>query len=250
MKSLLFIFLFALAYDSNLYAGLKIFYVRHAESGSNVEKQWQNKPKESWSDYVGKADAFSDKGKTQLQPLAEKLQPYTFDHIFVSPKWRTRHTILPYLKITNQRAVIWPELIEGSGGSAIASSKTKIPTEDIFNKGEPIEIPAEEKAFFTLRPDGKNHFLAPTHGEERTRHISCMRAASLRTIELLKQRYAGQDKNILLIGHGSAGKGLFLNLTTNGKKAKGQMKNTGLWIAEEQEDGSFKLIMFNDKKIK
>lgn len=249
-RTMHFLFLFTLVSASSLHAGLKIFYVRHAESGANVLKNWQKKPKETWPDYVGNADAFSDRGKSQLEPLVKKLSNYEFDHIFVSPKWRTRNTVLPYLKATQQTAIIWPELIEGPGGSAIASPKTKTSKEDIFNKGEPIQIPEEEKDFFSLRPDAPNHYLAPEHGTERDKHISHMRAASLRTIKLLKEKYAGHDKSILLIGHGSAGKGLYLNLTTNGKKAKGQMKNTGLWIAEEQADGSFELIMFNDKEIK
>jgi len=241
---------FCLLCSANLNAGLKVFYVRHAESGANVEKKWEKQPKDTWPEYVGNADAFSDKGKEQLQPLVEKLKKYKFDHIFVSPKWRTRNTILPYLKATSQKAIIWPELIEGPGGASIASTKTKLPTEDIFNKGEPIEIPADENAFFSLREDGTNYYLAPEHGKSKDKHISCMRAASLRTIKLLKEKYADQDKNVLLIGHGSAGKGLLLNLTTNGKKAKGQMKNSSLWIAEEQSNGSFKLTMYNDKKIK
>src|SRR5689334_55169 len=79
-------------------AGLKIYYLRHAEYGGNVVAEWKDKPKDQWPAYVGRGDMFTPKGKEQVQALTQKLlKNYHFDFIAVSPAWRTRNTIAPYL---------------------------------------------------------------------------------------------------------------------------------------------------------
>src|SRR4051812_2702415 len=92
-------------------AGLKVYYLRHAEYGGNVVKQWQDKPKDQWPAYVGRGDMFTPKGKEQVEALTKKLVAnFHFDFIAVSPAWRTRNTIAPYLKQAGMTAGIWPEL--------------------------------------------------------------------------------------------------------------------------------------------
>src|SRR4051794_16518782 len=93
-------------------AGLKVYYLRHAEAGHNVVKEWKDIPKDQWPAYVGNSGMFTPKGETQVLKVAEKLKPNRFDFIAVSPIWRTRNTILPYLKETKVKAEIWPELEE------------------------------------------------------------------------------------------------------------------------------------------
>jgi hypothetical protein len=55
-------------------AGLKIYYLRHAEAGHNVVRQWENVPKPQWPRYVGNQNLFTPKGETQVTPAAEKLK--------------------------------------------------------------------------------------------------------------------------------------------------------------------------------
>lgn len=81
-------------------AGLKIYYMRHAEAGHNVKKDWEKKqiPKAEWPDYIGNSKMFTPTGEEQLITSTEKLKKLKFDFIATSPMWRARNTVLPYLK--------------------------------------------------------------------------------------------------------------------------------------------------------
>ncbi len=96
LLAVLFLFWFA----GRCEAGLKIYYLRHAEGGHNVVKEWEEVPKAQRPAYVGNPNMFTPKGETQVAAATKRLQKYHFDFIAVSPTWRTRHTILPYLKAT------------------------------------------------------------------------------------------------------------------------------------------------------
>ena len=120
--------LLACTYQAN--AGLKIYYIRHAQGGHNVKTAWEKKdvPKTEWPSYVGNPDMFTPKGKQQVIAATEKLKAYQFDFIASSPMWRARNTILPYLKVTQSKAEVWPELREGRGsGSIYVLQKRKTP---------------------------------------------------------------------------------------------------------------------------
>ena len=49
-------------------AGVKIYYIRHAEGGHNVKKAWQAKgvPQSEWPSYVGNPDVFTPKGLKEV----------------------------------------------------------------------------------------------------------------------------------------------------------------------------------------
>lgn len=66
--------LFTFAYQAD--AGLKIYYVRHAQSGKNVEKVWEKKDllKSEWPAYVGNPDIFTPAGEKQVVAATEKLK--------------------------------------------------------------------------------------------------------------------------------------------------------------------------------
>ena len=57
-------------------------------------------------------NTFSPNGIRQVDSLTQRLLKYQFDNILVSPVIRAQNAILPYLKLTNQTAEIWPELME------------------------------------------------------------------------------------------------------------------------------------------
>jgi broad specificity phosphatase PhoE len=229
-------------------AGLKIYYLRHGESGANVAKDWKDVEKAKRPSYVGNADSFSPLGEQQVAGVADKLKAYHFDFIAVSPLWRTRHTILPYLAAGHRQGEIWPELAEfgQTGGSLdlVGTVGLPAPATDLLSD-KTVILPPEEKAFFLL-------------GENTTRELKIRKenpsdqAADVTrlqqiVIDRIKQRFAGTDTSILLVGHGNAGRALLHVLTGNDEAAKHHIENAVLWMAEEQADGSFKVVMFNDK---
>ena len=232
------------AYAQNL---LKIYYVRHAEGGHNVVDQWKDKPKDQWPAYVGNANVFTPKGEKQVAAVTKELQGMKFDFIAVSPLWRTRNTVLPYLKATNQKGEIWPELAETAGVSmewTVPGGKSAKPSANLFEGGEAIQMPEAEKPFFTLREDGK--LLLNANDKNHDTKTANSVAMAQKTVELIKARFSKSGKSILLVGHGSAGNTLLRTLTTS-KDIKVSLQNTGIWMAEEQPDGSFKLKMLNSK---
>ncbi len=241
---LLFAFLCFFSYASLSEAGLKIYYLRHAEAGHNVVKEWANVPKAQRPAYVGNPNMFTPKGETQAVAVVEKLQKYHFDFIAVSPMWRTRHTILPYLKATGAKGEIWPELHETDASARVLATNLPPPPGQILNAGPPVKLPADEARYFSLRKGATNDFkLPPGKGPERD---AAIRLIEQHVIAMIQQRFGGTDDSILLVGHGNTGKAL-LRVLTRDKLADTQpMANAELWMVEEQPDGQFKLEMYND----
>ena len=225
-------------------AALRIYYLRHAEGGHNVVKEWANVPKEQRPAYVGDPNMFTPKGETQVVLATQKLQRYHFDFIAVSPMWRTRHTILPYLRAVGAKGEIWPELHEFSGGSRILRSNLPAPADRVLNAGAPVHLPPDEVGSFVLRPGAMNDFkLPPGKGDD---HDAAIRLVLQRVVDTIQQRFGGTDKSILLVGHGTSGKALLRMLTNRELTDLPAIANTGLWMVEEQASGRFKLKMFND----
>jgi broad specificity phosphatase PhoE len=239
---------FLLSFVSQSEAGLKIYYIRHAEGGHNVVKEWAKVAKAERPAYVGNANVFTPKGETQVVAATEKLQKYHFDFIGVSSMWRTRHTILPYLKAAGAKGEIWPELHEFGGGSRILSTNLPVPAGEILNAGSRVELPPDEAPYFRLREDGKNDFKLPpakegVKGEEQE---SAIQLVVRRAVDMIHKRFGGTDEAILLVGHGNSGKALLRMLTGNKLADIPSMANTGIWMVEEQPNGKFKLEMYND----
>jgi broad specificity phosphatase PhoE len=231
------------------HAGLKVFYLRHAESGANVEYQWKGVPRAEWPPYVGNADTFSPRGESQLPGVAEKLGKMHFDFIASSPLWRARQTVLPYLRTAGRTAEIWPELAEFHALAKDAVLPDPLPPAgpDLFGGGGPVVIPPDETDHFRIRAGAENLCRL---GEGTAQQEADRRALTARVIELLRARAAGGDGSVLLVGHGNAGMLLAAVLTDSpGLLAGGHhhIRNATLWMAEEQADGSFRLVLFNDE---
>lgn len=222
---------------------LKIYYLRHGEGGHNVVKDWKDKPKAEWPDYVGNSDMFTPKGESQVAAAVEKLKSLQFDFIAVSPAWRTRNTVLPYLKLTGLKGEIWPELIEMRAIPPERIIDANLPTPGgKLLAGSAVTIPQDEVAYFNLREDGAK---MPRTGKGEAQAMSDTIELGRMAIKLLKERFAGSGKSILLVGHGNSGSTL-LRLLTGTMKFKG-LENAKVWMAEEQPDGSFKLMMLNNE---
>ncbi len=237
--------LFAFAFQAH--AGLKIYYIRHAQSGKNVEKVWVKKdlPKSEWPSYVGNPDVFTPAGEKQVVAATEKLKAYSFDFIASSPMWRARNTIMPYLKATKGKAEIWPELREGHGNGSILSKDIPVIQKEILNLGEPIILPDQEKPFFILRDNAKNNYSAYSEEWDGTVKAAYMKHALLNAVAMIEKRFGGTDQTILLAGHGTSGRSLLKLLLQKDSKGIVGFKNTGIWMVEQQEDGSYELKMYN-----
>ena len=228
-------------------AGLKLYFLRHAEAGHNVEDQWKNKPRGQWPAYVGDPNAFTPKGIEQVAASTKKLKTYHFDFIAVSPVWRAQYTIAPYLRETGQKAEVWPELLEfGSLDQQHDFVPLPSPSPNLF-KGGAIRISDCDKDIFTLREDGQRRFQL---GHTPAQKAADRWAVVQKDIELIRKRFGGSDKSILLVSHGNIGSLLLEALTQHKELLKVTLLNTSLWMVEEQPDGSFKLRLLNNEAVR
>ena len=222
-------------------AGLTVYYLRHAEGGHNVKAEYVQKriPKDKWPVWVGNANMFTPKGEAQSLALTNTLAPFKFDLIAVSPLWRTRHTILPYLKATGQTAEIWPELIETPMSGDTSRSVTNKVDAAFYAGVGAVEIPADEQPYFHLRLDGTGTRLMVATNAAQAGMLSRL----VKT--MLKTRFATNDMNVLLVGHGTAGRTLGRYLGQDTAQTEHGMSNTHLWRVDRKPDGNFALDYYN-----
>jgi broad specificity phosphatase PhoE len=193
---------------------------------------------------VGDPNQFTPLGLEQVGKVAPRLSSLHFDFIAVSPFWRTRNTILPYLLSTQTKAEIWPELGEFAGISVTFLGKPDLPPpeKDLY-KGRVIELPQNERGAFLLRDDRPREFHVPKAGPQAGANLEAILGQA---ITQLKERFAGSNKTVLLVGHGNSGKALLQRLINQKLPPKLVMENVSLWMVEEQNDGSFALKVFNN----
>ena len=231
-------------------AGLKFYYIRHIECGHNVKEQFEQSgiPKSQWPAYVGDANQFTPKGEKQLGEAAQKLKAYAFDFIACSPVWRSRQTILQYLRDTKQTAEIWPELAEFGGEVVPLFFKGALPPPDKnYLRGDLISLPDAEKPFFSIRPGGEHLFKSSESGGLEQRAADT-KASLEAVVSLVKKRFGGTEKSILLSGHGTNGRMLLdVFLDKADRPQKLSIPNIGIWMVEEQPGGHFKIRVLNDQ---
>lgn len=242
-KHILSVFILSSVFASHFCeAGLKVYYLRHGQVGTNVQKELEGKPREEWPAYVGNPEMFTPQGEKQVARVAEKLAPYKFDLVACSPVWRARQTILPYLRENGVKAEIWPALTEFDFPQY--EGELPAPSDQLFTGGKPVEIPAEEAAYFQALDDAT---LARIDTSSAAQARADIKALMDHLRDRIHKRFGGTDKTILLVGHALNSSQLLPALT--GAESPGWAENTALWMAEEQPDGSFKVLLFNDKPV-
>jgi len=211
--------------------GLDIYFVRHAQTVANATGEYtlENQKK------------FTEKGYRQIQALTEILTKMSFDHILVSPKYRTKNTILPYLKKNNLVGQIWPELAEccwqEDGHIAI---DTDIPL------GEAIDIKKENSHFLSPRSASVDRFYNPqTYGDG----IAQLKLAC----ELIEQNYSRTGKSLLIVSHGLAISRMLEMLLGIEVKGRFNIENAKLIHVRQRLDGKYQLMttvdtFLNNKK--
>jgi broad specificity phosphatase PhoE len=231
-------------------AGLKVYYVRHAEGGHQVVGEWLAIPRPLWPVYVGNGDMLTPRGDSQATALSLRLQHDHFDFIAVSPYLRCQKTIRPYLTATRQKAEIWPELAEISGSGMGLPMGSLPPSSANLNDARPIDLLDNDTAHFALRPDAPNWLDFASSGPQAA---SDYHVAITNDILMIRSRFGTTNKSILLVGHTEAGKWLLRTLLNNNSIMRQPspygtvLNNTGMWMAEQQKDGSFKLRILNDR---
>ena len=216
-------FLFFLAAASA--PGLDVYVIRHAETMGNVTLDYSE----------ANQNTFSPKGLEQVAGVAEKLKDLRFDAVLVSPLWRTRQTILPYLQAHQLTAEIWPEVEECCCDCAgDATPAREVPA------GEKIVIPDDEAAYFTMRDGCAAVRCAPTN--EAGGLAQLQRAATL-----IRSRFGGTSQSVLVVTHSCTGSRIIENLL--GLKPAGRFSpgNVALSHLREGPAGEFELLVFNDQ---
>lgn len=201
-----------------------IFYVRHAETVANVTNVYTPETE----------SVFSELGDKQKYIIGSVLQNYSFNHIIVSPTWRTQHTILPYLQSVGRhdiKAEIWPELTE-----CCWQEDTLAPPVSSID-----EIPLEMRAhieiidtnFFRLKNSSESREY---HWETKT-YLDGINQCKL-VVDSLMLKYAGKGLNILVIGHAMQGRHVIKILTNQDI----HLPNASLgFYLQEQKEGGFYL---------
>ncbi len=232
--------------------GLKIVYIRHAEGGHNVKKNWETYseiPEDQWPVWVGKPNIFTPAGKGRLERVPGKLRRYHFDFIASSSAWRSRNTILPYMIEVGAKGEVWPELAELYQSSLIISPDLHIPDVKILGEGAPIELPAEEALYFSLHDDCLNEFKLPKFPKDHSDNVNETAASRVvlhRAVDMILERFDGTDKTILLAGHGSSGNGILRLLLKDEMTGFPAIEHANIWMVEQQPNGGFKLKICND----
>lgn len=206
----------------------KIYLIRHAETMGN-----------STGNYTPETEAqFSPKGWAQAAAVPQVLAPYSYDYIAVSPTWRTRQTILPYLKEQKRKGEFWPEIEEGGCGlDGWVTPSTSLPI------GKPITMTEEEKEWFGLREDGIDYSFAPTNNADSL-------AIYEEGVRLLNERFSGTGKSVLLVSHSCTGGRYFELLLGLEPRGRFSPKNTGLSMFEELAPGNYAMRLYNNEPFK
>lgn len=163
-------------------------FIRHSETVANATGKYNSRT----------LNTFSEHGQKLIDQLTADLmkQPRP-DAIFVSPSPRALRTIAPYLRLSHQRATVWPLLYE------CCTERPKKPAARSFSYGAKIEIPADVRDLFVVLP-GQNRLPAPRDYGEGLAQVNA-------TVEAFRRDF--RQGRVMLVGHSAHG-GLFLKALT------------------------------------
>jgi len=204
-------------------ATTEIYFVRHAETLGNATHQHNHHNDRT----------FSSRGKKQRVELMRELDPLRFDAIIVSPKYRVLNTILPYLKKHHVVAEIWPELAE-----CCWQSKTSRLSSFRLHRGDRITLEANMRRYFTFaNTDAQRFYDTKNYGDGLLQ--------TFKAIQLIRKRFAGSGKRVLIVGHYHIGSRLIEILQNIEPEGRYKLSNARLTQLEENDDGSFRLVGMN-----
>jgi len=201
------------------YAATDIYFVRHAETMGNLTHHHSHENDRT----------LSPLGLRQVEHLTGALDQLQFDYIIVSPKYRAMKTILPYLKKHRLVAEIWPELAE------CCWQKQRELSSGSLHHGSRIRLESAMKPYFTFADkDDRSSYKARNYGQG-------MIQISMAT-DRIKQRLAGSDKRILIVGHYHAGSRIIETLQGLEPVGRYKIANTQIIHLQENDTGTFFLV--------
>ncbi|HMP75760.1 MAG TPA: histidine phosphatase family protein [Kiritimatiellia bacterium] len=222
-------------------AQIDVYYVRHAEAGHNVTTAFKASgiPTNEWPAYVGNQNALTPAGEAQIAALTEGLKEQRFDLIAVSPIWRTRQTILPYVQASGQTAELWPELAETHAFELTPEALAAPVAADLIEGRQVIRLPPEEEAWFVVgAPGTAPRLFSVTNAAEAV-------AVARRVEEKLRERFAGRPGRVLLVGHGNSSLTLLRHLRREPGLRERHLGNVQFWNGVLESDGSFRMRDYN-----
>ncbi len=210
-------------------SGLDIYFVRHAQTVANVTGDHSKE----------NSRTFSAEGKRQLTHLTEQLKLLRFDAILVSPTERTLNTVLPYLKETEHKAILFPEFAECCW---------QMPR-DLSDPGElvqakPIQLDEQQQGYFVFRDDeNAMHRYANDNYEDGIAQVR-------HGVALLKKEYFGSGKTILIVAHYHSGQVLLAELLGTTRDKIPGLQNARLAHLRQDKDGNVTLLCINNEEVK
>lgn len=207
--------------------GLDIYFVRHAETMANA----------SGVNTSGNSNMFSEKGNEQVGALTRELNAMRFDAILVSPAERAINTILPYLKESGQKGIIWPELTECCWQK---NRDTQVAGRLVTSSA--LRLNNEQVTYFSFRDSDSTLSYANNSyadGVAQVRHAE----------ELLKQHYFGSGKTILIVAHYHSGQVLMADLLGTTRDKLPNLENGKLAHLRQGDDSRFTLISINGEEF-
>ncbi|MBL4774639.1 MAG: histidine phosphatase family protein [Mariprofundus sp.] len=208
---------------NNSYAATEIYLVRHAETVGNATHKHTYENDRT----------FSSKGKNQRQQLTKKLAKFQFDAIIVSPKYRTLTTILPYLKKHHLIAEVWPELEECCWQR---------------QRGQLSSFSLQRGSNIYLEGNMKDYFIFPNTAAQQEYNANNYSAGLLQTfkaIQLIRKRFSGSGKRILIVAHYHIGSRLIEILQDLEPSGRYKLSNAKITHLIENSNGTFRLISMN-----
>jgi broad specificity phosphatase PhoE len=202
-----------------------LYFLRHAQTMANVTRDYSAENQR----------VFSPLGLQQRDGVVDKLADYTFDHIIVSPAWRTIHTILPYLETTGRTAEIWPELYECCWDQETEEAEPRV------TRGEPIELSDDWAAHFRFRDEESTHMLevdTPARGDLMVADA----------VERIRQRFESGE-SVLIISHYHTSGRIMQSLLGPAAPRTLRPGNTRLNHLTPDEQGHFRLVILNDRPV-
>jgi broad specificity phosphatase PhoE len=203
---------------------LDLYFVRHAQTVANVTGKYSDSNQRK----------FTAKGERQREQLVERLAPYAFDDILVSPLYRARATIQPYLKFYNRRGELWPEFAE-----CCWQNNFDQPAVLPLRTGKEIILMEEDQRYFSFRDPDSHYFY-------NTRQRFADGLAQLKKgVALVEKRYANTEASVLIVAHAYSIATAIHLLLDRPWRDRPPIANAAISHLNQNADGTYRLVMLN-----
>jgi broad specificity phosphatase PhoE len=201
----------------------EIMFVRHGETVANATGRYNSKT----------INTFSEKGKSQVASLTPKLiKAGKFDVILVSPSERALRTVAPYLRATNQRALVWPEWYECCTGR---DKSQAMPGK--FTWATKFTLPKDIASLYRVDPVFNRLPSSPKFADG----VAQVKAGTLR----MSKDFIKPGARILVVGHSGAGGVMMEVLEGKTRFGRKHPENAKPTLYRKSDAGTWRLTHFD-----